>query len=67
MASDAWKAWAVPAKTAPDAPRHSHLPRGSLDRLHRIAECHPGRQIERYGHRRELPLVIHRQCRRLGS
>ncbi len=58
MAREAWKAWAVPAKAAPDARRHPHLTGGGLHLLYGFAERFSRQQIERDGHRGELALVI---------
>ena len=41
--------------------RGQRLPRGLLDVSHRRAERHARRQVERQGHGRELPAVVHAQ------
>ncbi len=61
MDSEAWKAWAAPANLprmlAGSAMRRAAL----LHRGDRLAEGHPGGQVERERHGREEALVVHLQ------
>ena len=67
VASEDWKACAVPWKVACTMRRHSHLALGLLIAVTASTEGDAGREVEGQRDGRELALVVHRERCRRGS